>query len=82
MLAQLANTLPTDDLSYGYEFKVEQLVDENVPAALKADFLCHLALKGETVDEIAAFAGALREKSVQPPLDPATRAAEPAPHDM
>ena len=21
MLAQLANTLPTDDLSYGYEFK-------------------------------------------------------------
>jgi anthranilate phosphoribosyltransferase len=55
---------------------VEQLVDENVPAALKADFLCRLALKGETVDEIAAFAGALREKSVQPPLDTATRSAE------
>jgi anthranilate phosphoribosyltransferase len=55
---------------------VEQLVDENVPAALKADFLCRLALKGETVDEIAAFAGALREKSVQPPIDAATRSAE------
>ena len=48
-------------------------VDENVSAALKADFLCHLALKGETVDEIAAFARALREKAVPPPLDPAWR---------
>lgn len=55
---------------------VEALVDEQVPASVKADFLCHLALKGETVDEIAAFAKALREKSVQPPLDPATRARE------
>jgi anthranilate phosphoribosyltransferase len=52
---------------------VEQIVDENVSAALKADFLCHLALKGETVEEIAAFAGALREKAIQPPLDPAWR---------
>lgn len=52
---------------------VEQIIDENVPAALKADFLCHLALKGETVQEIAAFAKALREKAIQPPLDPAWR---------
>ncbi|HEX4264616.1 MAG TPA: anthranilate phosphoribosyltransferase [Verrucomicrobiae bacterium] len=52
---------------------VEQIVDEKVPAALKADFLCHLALKGETVEEIAAFARALREKSIAPPLDPAWR---------
>src|SRR4029077_8510224 len=29
---------------------VDQLVDERVAAELKADFLCHLALKGETVD--------------------------------
>ena len=50
---------------------VEQIIDENVPAALKADFLCHLALKGETVQEIAAFARALRDKAIQPPLDPA-----------
>jgi anthranilate phosphoribosyltransferase len=55
---------------------VEQLVNENVPAVLKADFLCHLALKGETVEEIAAFARALRDKSVQPPLDAVTRARE------
>ncbi len=48
---------------------VGQITDENVPAELKADFLCHLALKGETVEEIAAFARALREKSVRPPLD-------------
>jgi anthranilate phosphoribosyltransferase len=52
---------------------VEEIVDEKVPAALKADFLCHLALKGETVGEIAAFVRALRSKSVQPPLDPAWR---------
>jgi len=52
---------------------VQEIVDENVPAALKADFLCHLALKGETVREIAAFAIALREKAIEPPLDPAWR---------
>ncbi len=48
---------------------VDQLVDERVSAELKADFLCHLALKGETVDEIASFALALREKSIEPPLE-------------
>lgn len=53
---------------------VEALVDEVVPASAKADFLCQLALKGETIEEIAAFARALRAKSRQPELDPATRA--------
>jgi len=52
---------------------VEALVNEAVPAATKADFLSALARKGETVDEIAAFALALREKSVGPPIDPAWR---------
>jgi len=52
---------------------VEALVDATVPAEVKADFLCRLALKGETVEEIAAFAVALREKAVEPPLDAATR---------
>src|SRR5215469_12328535 len=52
---------------------VEQIVDEKVSATLKADFLCHLALKGETVGEITAFARALRERAVQPPLDSAWR---------
>src|SRR5689334_11990259 len=54
---------------------VGQITDENVPPALKADFLCHLALKGETVGEISAFAQALRERAVQPPLDAAWRNA-------
>ena len=54
---------------------VEELVDESVSPDLKADFLCGLALKGETVDEITAFARALREKSVRPPLDPRWREA-------
>jgi len=55
---------------------VEALVDETVPAATKADFLTHLARKGETTDEIAAFARALREKSITPPLDAETRTRE------
>jgi anthranilate phosphoribosyltransferase len=53
---------------------VAQLVDESVPAAAKADFLCELARKGETPAEIAAFARELRAKSIVPPLDAATRA--------
>ena len=52
---------------------VEHLIDEAVPAQQKAEFLCSLALKGETVDEIAWFAQALRQKSVEPPIDPAWR---------
>jgi anthranilate phosphoribosyltransferase len=52
---------------------VELLVDEIVAASIKADFLSALADKGETIEEIAAFASALRDKSIQPPLDPAWR---------
>ena len=48
---------------------IELLVDERIPAQAKADFLTAFAQKGETPEEIAAFAGALREKSVPPPLD-------------
>ena len=55
---------------------VEHLTDEAVAAQLKADFLIALAHKGETPEEIAAFALALREKSIAPPLDAATRARE------
>lgn len=55
---------------------VAALVDEQVPAPAKADFLSALALKGETVDEIAAFAAELRERALQPALDAATRAGE------
>jgi anthranilate phosphoribosyltransferase len=55
---------------------VEQLSDESIPAPLKADFLAALGNKGETPDEIAAFARALRDKAVQPPLDPEMRSRE------
>jgi len=43
---------------------------------VKADFLAAFAGKGETPDEIAAFARALRDKSIQPPIDAETRARE------
>jgi anthranilate phosphoribosyltransferase len=55
---------------------VEQLADEKVPVAIKADFLIALAQKGETTGEIAAFARALRDKSISPPLDAETRTRE------
>jgi anthranilate phosphoribosyltransferase len=55
---------------------VAEIVDEKISAATKADFLCHLALKGETVEEIAAFANALRNLSIAPPLDEETRSRE------
>jgi len=48
---------------------VAQLIDENISAESKADFLVALAQKGETPGEIAAFAAALREKSIVPPID-------------
>lgn len=39
----------------------------------KAEFLIALARKGETIEEISAFARALREKSIVPPIDPLWR---------
>src|SRR5204862_1884912 len=42
---------------------------------VKADFLSQLARKGETVEEIAAFAKALRERAIEPPVDKAWRAS-------
>ena len=48
---------------------VERLASEKVAAGLKADFLAALAIKGETPEEIAAFARALRDKSIQPPIE-------------
>lgn len=51
---------------------VNQLIEESVPAQSKAQFLGALARKGETTQEIAAFARELREKSIRPPLDAST----------
>jgi len=55
---------------------VEALANDQVAVDLKADFLTALAKKGETPEEIAAFARALREKSVPLPLDAETRNGE------
>lgn len=55
---------------------VAGLVREGLPATLKADFLSALARKGETIEEISAFASLLRDKAVGVPLDPQTRTRE------
>ncbi len=55
---------------------IERLADEKVSANVKADFLIALAKKGETIEEIAAFACALRDKSIIPPIDSETRSRE------
>jgi anthranilate phosphoribosyltransferase len=57
------------------ESAVADLVNDTIAAPVKADFLIALAQKGETPDEIATFAAALREMSVPPPIDPAWRAS-------
>lgn len=51
-----------------------ELVDEAVSADAKAEFLTQLARKGETTEEIAAFARELRRRSIQPVLDEELRA--------
>lgn len=48
---------------------VNALVDETPAVTAKADFLTALARKGETPEEIAAFAHELRERAVAPPVD-------------
>ena len=55
---------------------VEALTAEADSPETKAEFLMALADKGETTEEIAAFAGELRERSVTPPLDEETRARQ------
>ncbi len=55
---------------------VAALVEEAVTVETKAAFLTALAKKGETTEEIAAFASELRERSVPVPLDVETRAHE------
>jgi anthranilate phosphoribosyltransferase len=74
LVRQLAAAQPLDDDQVRQA--VERLADENVSATGKADFLAALAQKGETAGEITAFARALRDKAIQPPLDAETRSRE------
>jgi len=78
MLEKLIEHLVVDQLLDDEQVRqaVEQLADKTVLAHLKADFLTAFAQKGETPGEIAAFARALRDKSIQPPLDAETRSRE------
>lgn len=48
---------------------IAELVDETAPAGIKAEFLTQLARKGETIEEITAFARELRRRSIQPVLE-------------
>lgn len=57
-------------------YAVEVLVGEKVSPELKAEFLTALAKKGETPEEVAAFAASLRDLSVQPQIDEDTRSLE------
>lgn len=58
------------------EGAVGELMREDIAPEPKADFLSALAQKGETIEEITAFASLLRDKAVQVPLDEQTRARE------
>lgn len=53
---------------------VRELTGEKETVPAKADFLAALAWKGESTEEIAAFARALRAMAIAPPLDAETRA--------
>jgi len=74
LISQLAGLQPLTEPQV--RAAVKELVDEKIPVTAKADFLAALAQKGETPDEITAFARELREKSIPPPLDAATRSRE------
>jgi anthranilate phosphoribosyltransferase len=78
MLAALTNQLQCGESLYPVQVAeaMNDLTSENIPAEAKADFLTALARKGETIEEIAAFARTLRDMSVSPPLDAETRAGE------
>jgi anthranilate phosphoribosyltransferase len=74
LIQQLAAAQPLDDEQV--RLAVDRLADETVPADIKAGFLTAFAHKGETPAEITAFARALRDKSISPPLDAETRSRE------
>jgi anthranilate phosphoribosyltransferase len=71
LITQMAQGAPL--ASEQVERAVESLVDEAISTEEKADFLTALAKKGETVEEITAFATALRARALKPDLDDSLR---------
>lgn len=76
----MLNTL-TEQLRAGTDLTAEQVTDavqqmtaEEIMSEVKAEFLAALAAKGESTEELAAFAGELRARATVVPLDDATRA--------
>ena len=74
LTAQLLSRTPLDGGQVA--LAVAELVDEKIAPETKADFLGALARKGETPEEIAAFARELRERALPVPLDTETRSRE------
>ncbi len=74
MLPQLRAGQALSDSQIG--LVVEQLVLENVPIDVKADFLSCLARKGETAAEITGFARELRARALQPVIPDEWRRGE------
>ncbi len=71
---QLARNQSLTDQQVGAA--VEQLAGLVASIESKSSFLTALALKGETPEEIAGFAQALRLLAVEPPIDAETRARQ------
>ncbi|MBT5846004.1 MAG: anthranilate phosphoribosyltransferase [Verrucomicrobiales bacterium] len=76
----MLNTL-TEQLRAGTDLTAEQVTEavqqmtaEEITPEVKAEFLTALAAKGESTEELAAFAGELRGRTTVVPLDDATRA--------
>ena len=59
--------LDSGDINYA----VPLLLSEQVPDALKVEFLIALHAKGETADELVNFARRLMERSIDPMIDSA-----------
>ena len=74
LIQQLANSqsLSAEQIAES----VNALTTESVSVESKAAFLTVLSKKGETAEEIAAFANELRARSIQPPIDAQTRSGE------
>jgi anthranilate phosphoribosyltransferase len=74
LTAQVAGLKPLTEEQV--QHAIALLTDEAVEVSKKVDFLTQLARKGETANEIAAFASELRARAVQPELTAKMRAEE------